>query len=166
MADESRRPKPFESIDWDLLYRSIGLDSIETRSRLIRVLVIHSLLDRLVTLLLAAKRTASSEASDAPDIGKVLQEVASLPMPSRVEQGVALRVITPSVAEQITVVNRMRNQMVHFKPTRTKATWDMSDAEVIASEAICSRCLGDGIAAAQALMTSLRLLQPREDAQP
>jgi hypothetical protein len=166
MADESRQPKPYDNVDWDRLYRSIGLDSVEMRSRLIRMLVVHSLLDRLLTLLVAMKVSSSSEASEAVDIEKALQDVAPLPMPTRVDRGVALGVITPSVAGSIAEFNRMRNHVVHFKPRRGKPAWDMSDADVIASEAACNRCLRNGIEAAQALMASLRVLQSPEDAQP
>lgn len=156
-ADDKRRPTPFGKLDWASLYQAVGLDSDEQVDRLTRVLVVHFLLDRLVTVVLATKLASSSESNEAPDIEDMLSDIAPLPIPTRVDLASILGVVAPGVAESIVEVNRLRNRLVHFKPTRGKPGWDVSDADEIASQDACDKCLRKGIEAVQGLMSVLRL---------
>lgn len=155
-ADDRRRPSPVDKLDWAGVYQAVGLDADEKVDRLTRVLVVHSLLDRLVTLALATKLASSSESKAAPDIEATLRDIVPLPIPTRVDLASRLGVVAPGVAESIVEVNRVRNSLVHFKPPRGKPGWDMSDADELASQAACDRCVRKGIEAVQNLMSALR----------
>jgi hypothetical protein len=156
-ADHRRRPTPFGKLDWAGLYQAVGLDSDEQVDRLTRVLVVHFLLDRLVTVVLATKLASSSESNEAPDIEHTLSDIAPLAIATRVDLASILGVVAPGVAESIVEVNRLRNRLVHFKPTRGKPGWDVSDADEIASQDACDKCLRKGIEAVQRLMSALRV---------
>lgn len=156
-ADHRRRPAPFGKLDWAGLYQAIGLDSDEQVDRLTRVLVVHFLLDRLVTVVLATKLASSSESNEAPDIENTLSDIAPLAIATRVDLASILGVVAPGVAESIVEVNRLRNRLVHFKSTRGKPGWDVSDADEIASQDACDKCLRKGIEAVQRLMSALRV---------
>ncbi len=156
-ADDRRRPTPFDKLDWAGLYQAVGLDSDEQVDRLTRVLVVQFLLDRLVAMVLATKLASSSESSEAPDIEDTLRDIAPLPIATRVDLASILGVVVPGVAESIVEINRLRNRLVHFKPTRGESGRDVSDAEELASQDACDKCLRKGIEAAQKLMSALRV---------
>ncbi|HSL48050.1 MAG TPA: hypothetical protein VK878_03205 [Candidatus Deferrimicrobiaceae bacterium] len=156
-ADDGRRPTPFGKLDWAGLYQAVGLDSDEQVDRLTRVLVVQFLLDRLVAMVLATKLASSSESNKAPDIENTLRDIAMLPIATRVDLASILGVVGPGVAESIVEVNRLRNRLVRFKPTRGESGRDMSDAEELASQDACDKCLRKGIEAAQKLMSALRV---------
>ena len=147
----------FGKLDWAGLYQAVGLDSDEQVDRLTRVLVVQFLLDRLVAVVLATKLASSSERSEAPDIENTLRDIAPLPIATRVDLASILGVVAPDVAESIVEVNRLRNRLVHFKPTRGKPGWDVRDADEIASQDACDKCLRKGIEAVQELMSALRV---------
>ena len=156
-AGDKRHPTPFEKLNWTGLYQAVGLDSNEKIDRLTRVLVVHTLLDRLVTLVVATKLVSSSKSKEAPDIEKALGDIAPLPIPTRVDLGSVLGVVSAGVTESILEVNRVRNRLVHFKPARGKPGWDVSDVEEIASQDACDRCVRKGIEAVQDLMSALQI---------
>lgn len=153
-AGDQRRSTPLDELNWADLYQAVGFDSDEKADRLTRVLVVHFLLDRLVTLVLATKFASTRESTEAPDIGKTLMDIASLPIPVRVDLASMLGVVAQGVAEGILEVNRVRNGLVHFNPTPGKPTWDVSAADEIASQEACERSLHKGIKAVQDLMSA------------
>ncbi len=154
-ADGRKSPTLFGKLDWAGLYQAVGLDSDEQVDRLTRALVVHFLLDRLVTVVLATKLASSSECNEAPDIEDTLSSIVPLPIASRVDLASILGVITPGVAESIVEVNHLRNRLVHFKPAPGKPGWDVSDADEIASQDACDKGLRKGIEAVQKLMLAL-----------
>lgn len=107
--------------------------------RFTRLLSVHSLLDRLVTLVLATKLAGSESIFDA---------LAALPFSSRVALAVTLNVVPPAAAEIILEIDRARNGLVHSKPTPGKPAWDVGGA-------VESESLRKGLEAAQGLMTAL-----------
>lgn len=156
-ADDRSHPTRFGKLDWAGLYQAVGLDSDEHVDRLTRVLVVHSLLDRLVTMVLATTLASSSESNEAPDIENMLSAVAPLPIPARVDLASRLGLVAAGVAESIVEVNRLRNKLVHFKPTWGKPGWAVSEADEIASQDACDQSLRKGIEAVQGLMSVLRV---------
>lgn len=159
-AGDKRRPASSEKPDWAELCQAVGLDAAEKVDRLSRVLVVHSLLDRLVTLVLATKIASSSESLAAPGIDKALADVAALPMPARIELGTALGVVAPALAESIAEIDRVRNGLARPRPARGRPPWDVGDIEEIASQAACDRSVSKGIQAAHELISSLRVRWP------
>jgi hypothetical protein len=159
-ASERKRATPAEKPEWAELCQAVGLDADEKVDRLTRVLVVHSLLDRLVTLVLAAKIAASSESREAPRVEKTLSEVAPLPMPARIALGSALGVVTAAVAESIAEVERVRSRLALPRPARGRPPWDVGDIEELASQSACDRCVSRGIQAAHELIASLRVTWP------
>jgi hypothetical protein len=158
-ADHRTRPTPLGQLDWVGLYQAVGLGSDDHLDRLTRVLMVHFLLDRLVTVVLATKLASSNESNEPLDIENTLSDIASLPISTRVDLAAMLGVVAPRVAESIVEVNRLRNRLVHFKPTRGKPGWDLSDADEIASQDACDKCLRNGIEAVQGLMSALRVTE-------
>jgi len=152
--DSSRRPTPFGKIDWASLYQAVGLDSDEHVDRLTRVLVVHFLLDRLVTVALETKLASGSKSIEAPNISNALSDIALMPIPTRVNLAAILGVIAPAVAESIVEVNSLRNRLVQVKAAIGKAGWDVTAADEIASEDACGKCLRKGVEAARKLMSA------------
>ena len=120
-----------EKLDWPGLHEG---------DRFTRLLAVHSLLDRLVTLVLATRLAASRES--------IFDAMASLPIPSRVALALTLNVVPPAAAESILEIDRVRNGLVHSKPAPGKPVWDVSGA-------VESESLRKGLEAAQGLMTAL-----------
>src|SRR5216684_8475849 len=119
-----------EKLDWPGLHEG---------DRFTRLLAVHSLLDRLVTLVLAAKLAGSESMFDV---------MAALPISSRVALAVTLNAVPPAAAESILEIDRARNGLVHSKPTPGKPAWDVGGA-------VESESLRKGLEAAQGLMTAL-----------
>src|SRR6266851_3909588 len=139
---DRKRPAPAEQLDWANLRQAVGLDSDEKVDRLTRVLVVHSLLDRLVTLVLATKIASSRESAEAPDVEKALADIA------------------PAVAESVAEVDQVRHKLAQHRPPRAKPPWDVGDIEELTSQAACDRCVSKAIQAAHDLMSSLRVRWP------
>ena len=155
---KDRRPTPFEKLEWDPIFPAVGLDSDEKIHRLNRILVVHLLVDRLLTLLVAAKLAANSESKESPpDVEKTIADIAPLPVPSRLDRASTLGLVTASIAKNILEINQVRNRLVHFKPKGGKSGWDVDEAEEITSQGACDRCTQKGIEAVQALMRALNL---------
>jgi hypothetical protein len=157
---DRKRPAPTEKLDWADLRQAVGLDSDEKMDRLARVLVVHSLLDRLVTLVLATKIASSRESPEAPNVEKTLADIAPLPMPTRIDLGSALGVFAPAVVESVAELDRVRHKLAQHRPPRAKPPWDVGDIEELTSQAACDRCVSKAIQAAQDLMSSLRVRWP------
>jgi hypothetical protein len=150
----SRRPKPFETLEWSRVSAAVGLDSDEKRERLNRLLVVHLLIDRFSALVLAAK-LASDSGADESKVDKLIARSASRNFPDRTQRLVKLRMIDQSVADKISRVNKARNDVVHFKPQKgSSAGWDVEAIEITSQEASES-CLKEGIEAVQALWSLL-----------
>jgi hypothetical protein len=123
-----------------------------------RILVVHLLVDRFLTLLVSAKLATSSQSKEPPpDVGKTIANIAPLSVPTRLDLASTLGLLTASIAESILEINRVRSRLVHFKPTGGKPGWDVDGVEEIASQDASDRCTQKGIEALQALMRALDL---------
>lgn len=126
----------------------LGWPGLHAADRFTRLLALHSLLDRLVTLALVDRLGASGESiSDA---------LAALPLSSRVALASTSSAVPSAAAESILEIDRMRNRLVHSTPTPGKPTSDVSGAAESIPPDVYDRCLRRGFEAAQALMTALR----------
>ncbi len=155
---KDRRPTPFEKLEWVRIFQVVGLDFGEKIARLNHILVVHLLVDRLLTLLVAAKLAASSESKQSPpDVGKTIADIAPLPVPSRLDRASTLGLVTASTTKNILDINQVRNRLVHFKPKGGGPGWAVDEVEEIASQDACDRCTQKGIEAVQELIRALNL---------
>jgi hypothetical protein len=134
--EAEKRTTPTDPLSWPGLHEG---------DRFTRLLAVHALLDRLLTLVLATKLAASSES--------IYDAMASLAMSSRVTLALTLNVLSPATAETILEIDRVRNGLVHSKPTRGKPAWDVGGA-------VEGESLSRGLEAAQGLMSALRVATP------
>jgi hypothetical protein len=138
--EAEKRPAPAapaETLDWPGLHEA---------DRFTRLLAVHSLLDRLVTVALAARLAASGES--------IFDTMAALPFPSRVALASTLHVVPDAAAESILEIDRARNRLVHSRSTPGKPPWDVSG--VVESPEVLDRALREGFEAAQGLIATLR----------
>lgn len=142
------RARKVDTLSWPHLYEAIGLDSGEKVDRFTRLLAVHSLLDRLVTLVLARKLDS--------DIETILDATASLPIGSRVALALTLNAVSPAAAESILEIDRARNGLVHSKPTPGKPAWDVGGAVESVPQDVHDKSLRKGLETAQGLMAALR----------
>jgi hypothetical protein len=141
------RARKVDTLSWPHLHEALGLDSEEKVDRFTRLLAVHALLDRLVTLALARKLA---------DSDPVLDATASLPIASRVALALTSSAVSPGAAESILEIDRARNGLVHAKPTRGKPAWDVGGAVDSVPQDVHDKCLRKALEAAQGLMSALR----------
>jgi hypothetical protein len=127
---------------------TLGWPGLHAADRFTRLLAVHSLLDRLVTLALAARLAASGES--------IADALATLPLSSRVALASTSSAVPRAAAESILEIDRMRNRLVHSTPTPGKPTWDVSGAAESIPPDVYDRCLRKGFETAQSLITMLR----------
>jgi hypothetical protein len=145
-----------DTLSWPRLHEAIGLDSDEKVDRFSRLLALHSVLDRLVTLVLARKLAASSASRRDADLDAIFDATAALPIASRVALALTLTVVSPAAAESILEIDRARNGLVYSKPTHGKPAWDISGAVESVPQDVHDKSLRRGLEAAQGLMAALR----------
>jgi len=124
-----------------------GWPGLHAADRFTRLLAVHSLLDRLVTLALAGRLAGGESGLDA---------LAALPLSSRVALASTSSAVPRAAAESILEIDHMRNRLVHSMPTPGKPTSDVSGAAESILPDVYDRCLRKGFEAAQSLMTALR----------
>jgi hypothetical protein len=140
--EAEKRPAPAapaETLDWPGLHEA---------DRFTRLLAVHSLLDRLVTVALTARLAASGES--------VFDTMAALPFPSRVALASTLHVVSDAAAESILEIDRVRNRLVHSKSSPGKPAWDVSGTVESGPQDVLDRALRKGFEAAQGLIATLR----------
>jgi hypothetical protein len=132
-------PAPADTLTWP------GLDDAD---RFTRLLAVHSLLDRLLTLALAARL--------APGSDSVFDDMAAMPFPSRVALASSLSVVPRAAAESILEIDRARNRLVHAKPTSGKPAWSIGAAVERVPQDAYDRSLRKALEAAQGLIATLK----------
>lgn len=132
-------PAPGDTLTWP------GLDEAD---RFTRLLAVHSLLDRLVTLALAARLVPGSDS--------VFEAMASMPFPSRVALASALSVVPRAAAESILEIDRARSRLVHSKPAPGKPVWHIGAAVDGWAQDVHDTSVRRGLEAAQGLIATLR----------
>lgn len=144
------RASPFDRLNWVPLLESVGLDT-EKGERLTRLLVVHLLLDRLLTIGLIKKKILQSSSSDAPDLKKITNDTSDLRFAARVGLAEGLGIVTPAIAAAMSEVNKVRNSLVHYKPKLGGKGWAVDEVPEIASQQECEACTQKGIEAVQEL---------------
>jgi len=97
----------------------LGLSDEEAVNRLLRILVWHLLLDRLMTELLSLNSIGSSW----EQFEKVQNVMARLEMDTRIDLAKASQTISDSTARKIRTVNTIRNSLAHYTP---KKGWNLT----------------------------------------
>lgn len=125
------------------LYQAIGLDSDERVDRFTGALVVHFLLDRLVTAALVPKLADAREGT--------LDRIVDLPFATRIDLASLLGLITPGTARSIVELDRLQSRLVQLAPR------DMIDASQSVSQDACDNALRKGIEAVRELMSARSL---------
>jgi hypothetical protein len=127
---------------------TLGWPGLHAADRFTRLLAVHSLLDRLVTLALAGRLAVSGES--------IADTLASLPLSSRVALASTSSALPRAAAETILEIDGMRNRLVHSTPAPGKPIWDVSGAAESIPPDVYDQCLRKGFEAAQSITTTLR----------
>jgi len=136
-------PKPVESLDWVNLFESMGLN-VDITNRLMRLLVVHMLADRLLTgaIVVAIRAYGDGE--------KALKKVAEISFAQRVDLAELCGAVSGDTPSDLRELNRVRNAFAHYKPARG---WDFDGVPELGDEAGFRTCASRGVKALQALMT-------------
>lgn len=126
----------------------LGLSDEETIKRLVRILVVHFMLDRAVTELLTFKLLGSSPGQ----FEKIQQVVAGLEMETRIDLAKASQIISDSTSSGIRTVNTVRNKLAHYQP---KKGWDLAHIPELSSQEAFEQCTYKAMAAIEELFDSL-----------
>jgi hypothetical protein len=140
--ESQKIPKSFEALDWVKLFETMGLNE-QIGDRLMRLLVVHMLADRLLTGALVLAIGAYG------DGGKALEKVAEISFAQRVNLAELCRAISGDIATGLRELNKVRNAFAHYKPARG---WDFDGVPELADEAGFRTCAAGGVKALQALM--------------
>ena len=143
---EGRHPKAFESIDWPRLFELLELNSATTE-RLMRLLTVHMLVDRVLTSALAVRLT-----QDQTQIEGAIGKLAELGFAQRIDLAKLCGAISGETPAELQEVNRVRNAFAHYKP---KHGWSPGDIPELADEARYTACAAGGIRALQTLVAAL-----------
>jgi len=118
---------------WAPFLDFLGLKDEEMIKRLVRILVVHFMLDRGVTDLLAMKLLESTPGQ----FEKIHQVLARLEMKTRIELAKASQVISDSTASRIKSVNTTRNKLAHYQPQKG---WGLAHIPELSSQEAFEQC--------------------------
>lgn len=125
---------------WAPILDSLGLRDEEMIKRLVRFLVVHFLLDRGVTDLMACKLCGSPSEGFEKD----LKLIADVEMEKRIGLAEAFQLISKSTADTIRKVNHTRNDIAHYKP---KKGWDLTHIPQLSSREAFDKCAREAMEA-------------------
>jgi len=125
-----------EEKHWKPVLECLGINEKEAE-RLVRLLMMHLILDRGITGLLAMKLADASESSS---LTKIEAGIATVSMDKRIDLAKSLSVISDSCAADIKEVNKVRNKFAHYTP---RSGWDL-EVEEISSDAAFRKCAERG----------------------
>ena len=133
---------------WAPYFKALGLSDEEMIKRMVRIMVMHFLLDRFLTVVLTNKLLGSS-----PDSFEKTQVViAELEMETRIKLAKASQVISDSTASTIKVVNTTRNKLAHYQPKRG---WDFAHIPELSSPEAFDQCTHKASEAINELISTL-----------
>jgi hypothetical protein len=132
-----------EEKHWKPVLECLGIND-EEAERLVRLLLMHLILDRGITGLLAMKL---ADASASSSLTKIEAGVATISMDKRIDLAKSLNVISDSCAADIKEVNKVRNKFAHYKPS---SGWDLK-VEEISTAAAFEKCARRGRCAVTSL---------------
>lgn len=139
---------------WAPYLKMLGLSDEEMIKRLVRIMVVHFLLDRFLTILITNKLLGSS-----PDSFEKIQKViAPLEVETRIDLANASQLISDSTASKVRTVNTIRNKLAHYQP---KKGWGFGHIPELSSQEAFDKCTQKGMEALHDLFSTLnRMFNP------
>lgn len=134
---------------WEPLLQMLDINDEETSERMTRLLILHLLLDRAVTVVLTTRVLDRSK----PAFSEIEALLAVLEMEMRIDLAKAAHLISPSCASDIKTVNTVRNKLVHYQPKRG---WGMGHVQELSSVEAYERCIDKGRRALQEVVDTIR----------
>jgi hypothetical protein len=125
---------------WKPFLEYLGLTDEDMVDRLVRLLVMHLLLDRALTAGLAFKLTDPT----SPSFEGVEAAVAKLEMGKRIGLAMASNIISNSCAGDIHAVNDVRNAFAHYQ---AKKGWRLDTVKEISDAKEFEICAQKGLSA-------------------
>jgi hypothetical protein len=105
--------KQWDAKRWGPFLEMFGLEDEDTRDRLVRLLIVHLMLDSAVTAVLTARFLDRRLLNPHSEIEAA---VSALSMSKRIELARASQLISASCAKGMTTVNKVRNKVAHYNP--------------------------------------------------
>jgi len=147
-------PKSFDSINWTNFFGSMGLRNEEAVNRLMRLLVLHMLADRVLsgTVVLAMRPPGGGD--------KALNKVAEIGFAQRIDIAELCGAISETIATDLRVLNKVRNAFSHFKPARG---WGFEEMPELATEVGFRACAAPIVSALQAMVPAMTRMHRRRN---
>ncbi|MBA2487463.1 MAG: hypothetical protein H0V35_15490 [Nitrospira sp.] len=131
---------------WAPFLEYLGLDE-ESCDRLTRLLVLHLVLDRTLTGMVALRFLGGTSS-----FSKIEETVATLPVSKRIDLLKTAHIISDSCAQNLKAVNSARNNLAHYQP---KLGYGLDNVKEISSEEAFTRLLHKGLPALYEVTKSL-----------
>lgn len=106
----------FEQL-WGSLRTMLHLNN-DQFGNFVNLVTIHSVLDRMLSLLLVLGIGRATRSDSPPPVEKLLSEIADLGFAKRVALAELMQLISAEAAGDLREVNRVRNKVVHWKPAQ------------------------------------------------
>ena len=141
--------KAEDSKFWVPMFGWLGLDDDETVERMTRILVVHLLLDRALTALIAVSLLNPRV---MPSYKSIEEALAPVSVNQRIELAKAAHLISASCASTIKTVNRVRNKLAHHYP---KLGFGVAHVQEISSQKAFQRCVETGMSALREVIQAI-----------
>jgi hypothetical protein len=125
---------------WKPFIEELGLTNEDMVDRLVRLLVMHLLLDRTLTAVLTLTMTDGVSST----FGDVEPAVAKLEMAKRIGLAKASKIVSDSCADDIYAVNDARNNVAHYQ---AKTGWKLDTVKELLSAEEFEACAKRGMRA-------------------
>jgi hypothetical protein len=102
-----------ESVRWEPLLTAAGLNEAMA-DRLLRILLVHLMLDRFITSILTLHLVA--KAAKSANLESVELLIADMSIAQRADMCVALGIATDAWKSDFSALNKVRNKLSHYKP--------------------------------------------------
>ena len=129
--------KHWHTMRWRPFLKLLGLTNENKIDRLVRLLVMHLLLDRAIM----AGLTLRLIDHESPDFSKIEAKVAKVEMGKRIELAKAANIISDSCAKDIHAVNDVRNNFAHYQPHKG---WELDTIQELSSAEAFEKCAVQG----------------------
>jgi hypothetical protein len=139
---------------WKPMLDMLGINDEETSVRLTRLLLLHLMLDRAVTAVLAVRFLDSRLKPLYENIEAIL---APLEMSTRIDLVETSNLISASCASDIKTVNTVRNKLLHYQP---KLGFGVDHIQEISSSNAYDQCVEKGLRALREVVdTTVRRME-------
>jgi hypothetical protein len=131
----------WDAKQWKPMFDMLGISDEETSVRLTRLLLMHLMLDRAVTAVLAVRFL---DARLMPSYENIEAILAPLDVSTRIDLAKASHLISASCASNIKTVNTVRNKLMHYQP---KLGFGVAHVQEISSANAYEQCIEKGMCA-------------------